>query len=196
MKGETCAKAYHSTRGYSSVISTKIVVGLGIVLLFLAIGMDWLIITFSFSASNQYVNVFDLAYHINPYIIYHNLPPNDTTDGQIWSILAPQLTVGWFLVAEWSFPIALVLSVLALFRWKLALPSGAAAIASGTVWIFGIDSIRLTLATGLSHLQSFVGQDGRAVVNPSLGAYVTILGGVVLVVGYILSITGKLDTPI
>jgi hypothetical protein len=178
------------------MVSTRIVVGLGIVLLFLAIGMDWLIITFLFSTSNQYLNVFDLAYHVDPYIIYHTLPPNDTTDGQIWSILAPQLTVGWFLVAEWSFPIALVLSVLAMFRWKLALPSGAAAISSGMVWILGIDSIRLNLATGLSHLQSFVGQDGRAVVNPSLGAYVTILGGVVLVVGYVLSVTGKLDTPI
>ncbi len=177
------------------MVATRIVIAVGFAFVYLSIGAGWLHVTSGITAHSY--NVLDLAGSVGPYVSSGYLPSNSSIDGEIWVLLAPALvSQSPLVVAEWAFPVSLVLSVAAFFRWKLMLFAGISGVLSGSSWVWGIGLIRGGV---VSQLNSWYGYGGRVVsssIDPQIGAYIAVVGGIVFIVGYFLSRAEKLGTPL
>jgi hypothetical protein len=176
-----------------SMVSVRIVIVVGLAFLYFAIGFGWLYMT---SGGGGYeFNVFALAGHVGPYVNGGHLPANNSIDGQVWIVLLPQLTKGSLAAAEWAFPVSLVFAIVTLSRWKFMLVSGAAGILSGVLWIYGISTARDAIVGGLNSWYGYNGRPVTSSVDTLLGAYIPIVGGAILVLGFVLTYFDKLGTP-
>lgn len=101
--------------------------------------------------------------------------------------LVPALVSLTLLAAgAWTFPLAFLLALLSLLRWRIMIFSGLLFIASGALWIVG-------MAAETNHVNSMLAQwAGQApgyippTVDSSFGPYLPLLTGVILTVGYLL----------
>jgi hypothetical protein len=91
--------------------------------------------------------------------------------------------------------VSLVFAIVALSRWKFMLVSGAAGILSGALWIYGISTARDAIVGGLNSWYGYNGRPVTSSVDTLLGAYIPIVGGAILVLGFVLTYFDKLGTP-
>lgn len=178
------------------MVSTRVVIIAAVFVVFLALGSDW--IAFESGGDGSSTGVFGIAESINYAYGPCNCPPaTDTIDGQFWLLFLPNVIApGAPSLSLVAYSAALVLGVASIFRWKLMSVAGLLALASGVLWILGVDIVQNNVAQGLD---SWHGYGGRAVVSSvwsPIGPYFAAAGGLVLVVGYFLSRAEKLDYPI
>jgi hypothetical protein len=179
------------------VVSTRVVILIGVALFYFSIGAGWLGVATGQSVSSY--NGLAVTGRVSPYFTTGLVPSNSSEDGQLWIVLLPLFasSVPILLVGPF-FLIAAVVSVISFFRWKLMLVAGILGILSGSLWIWGIDLIS---QTANSQIEKLCQINCNAVsssisVYPQVGTYVAVFGGLVLVLGFVLSRFEKLDYPI
>ena len=179
------------------MVSTRVVIAAGVVFLYFSIGAGWIGVTTTQSTYSY--NALTITGHVSPYLTTGLVPSNSTEDGQIWDVLVPIFASNIPLLAAGGFfLVALVLSVVSFFRWKLMLVAGILAILSGCLWLWEIDSISLDASSKIGNLCQ-IGCNGSRLsseIYPQPGVYLAIFGGLILVIGFVLSRFEKLDYPL
>ena len=179
------------------MVSTRVVIALGVAALYFSIGAGWLGVTTTQSSYSY--NAMTITGHVSPYLTTGLFPSNSTEEGQIWDVLIPLFVSSVpLLSAGTSFLVAAVLSVVSFFRWKLMVVAGVLAILSGGLWIWGIGMIGESASSKITALCQFQCNAARASaeIYPQLGAYMAILGGIILVLGFVLSRLERLEFPL
>jgi hypothetical protein len=179
------------------MVSTRVVIAAGVAALYFSIGAGWLGVTTTQSTYSY--NALTITGHVSPYLTTGLFPSNSSEDGQIWDVLLPLLVSSApLLSAGVFFLVAVVLSVVSFFRWKLMVVAGALGILSGGLWIWGIGMIGERASSGLTALCQFQCNAARSSAEfyPQVGAYLAIFGGLVLVMGFVLSRLDRLDYPL
>lgn len=177
------------------MVSTRVVILIGVALFYFSIGAGWLGVATGQSVFSY--NALGVTGRVSPYLTTGLVPSNSSEDGQVWIILLPLFVSSVpILLAGVFFLVALVLSVVSFFRWRLMLVAGIFGILSGSLWIWGIDLIS---QTAISQIEKACQINCNAVsfsVYPQVGAYLAIFGGSVLILGFVLSKFEKLDYPL
>jgi hypothetical protein len=175
------------------MISTRVAIIIGLVILYLSAGTNWVY----FSAAGYGVNYLDISGNLQTYASHGMVFDNTTIDGEIWVALLPQLASSAALVGSVIvFAVSAVLGAVSLFRWKLMSLTGLFAIMSGVLWIWGIDIISPNVNSVLHAWLVYTGEPVSSSMYPQIGLYLTALGGFVMLVGYVLSRMEKLDYPL
>jgi hypothetical protein len=179
------------------VVSTRVVIMAGVAFLYFSIGAGWLGVTTTQSSFSY--NALGITGRVGPFLTTGVVPVNSTEDGQIWNVLLPLFVSSVpSLLAGAVFLAAVVLSVVSFFRWRLMLVAGILGILSGFLWIWGIGMISQSASSGISALCQFQCNAARssAEIYPQVGAYLAVFGGLILVLGFALSVFEKLEYPL
>lgn len=174
------------------MVSTNTFVVVGFALLFFSIGANWVYVQadgFGFG-----YNVLDLANHVLAFAVSNYAPTNTTVGEEIWFVFLPYLvSTAPLLAAEWAFPVSFFLGFVSFFRWRLMIVSGVAAVVSGVLWILGIESVTSAFEAQLNNYPGFLGQVRTSTIDPQLGAYMAIIGGATLILGYLVRVLNRFD---
>jgi len=179
------------------MVSTRVVIALGVAALYFSIGAGWLGVTTTQSTYSY--NAITITGQLSPYLTTGSPPSNSTEDGQIWDALLPLFVSNIPLLSAGAFfLVADVLSVVSFFRWKLMVVAGFLAILSGGLWILGIGMIGESASSRITALCQIQCNAARssAEIYPQVGAYLAIFGGLILVLGFVLSRLERLDYPL
>ena len=179
------------------MVSTRVAIALGVAALYFSIGAGWLGVTTTQSTYSY--NAMTITGHVSPYLTTGLFPSNSTEDGQIWDALLPLFVSNVpLLSAGVSFLVADVLSVVSLFRWKLMVVAGVLAILSGGLWIWAIGIIGESAGSKIAALCQLQcnAASSSAEIYTQVGAYLAIFGGLILVLGFVLSRLERLDYPL
>jgi hypothetical protein len=179
------------------VVSTRVVIALGVAALYFSIGAGWLGVTTTQSTYSY--NAMTITGQVSPYLTTGLFPSNSTEDGQIWDALLPLFVSSVPLLSAGEFfLVSAVLSVISFFRWKLMVVAGVLAIFSGGLWIWGIGTIDESASSRITALCQVQCNAARssADVYPQVGAYLAIFGGLILVLGFVLSRLERLEYPL
>lgn len=174
------------------MVSTRVMIALGTFIILLGFGSGWI----AFSSSPSGYTYFDIATGLGSSYGPCNCPPtSDTIQGEFLLLLLPIVASPGPLIASMiAYPAAFVLAAYSFFRWKVMWAAGALSVFSGALWFTGVYLDQASIVGGL---ESWSGSGGGAYsVYVQLGAYFALAGGAVLLLGYVLSKTDKLDWPI
>lgn len=178
------------------MVSTRLVIAASTFLLLLAFGSEWL----AFESDNAHFGytTFDIATTLGSTYGPCACPlSNSAIDGWFWHVMAPLLIApGVLLFAMITFPIGFVLSAVSLFKWKLMVVAGALSLLSGVLWITGLSFVQSQVVYGLNTWHGYLGRNVSSAVWAQPGAYIAIVGGVILLAGYALSRMEMLEMPI
>lgn len=174
------------------MVSTRVVIAVGLAALYLSIGTNWLY----FSAAGYGVNYADISGNLETYAAHGMVFDNTTVDGEIWVTFVPQMASSAALVGSViAFAVSAVVGVGALFRWKLMSLAGLLAIVSSILWIVGVNAVSANVNAVLNAWLVYTGESAGSSISSQIGPYLAALGGIVLLVGYVLSKMEKLDYP-
>ncbi|HEV2225924.1 MAG TPA: hypothetical protein VGR56_03865 [Nitrososphaerales archaeon] len=178
------------------MVSTRVVIAASTFLLFLAFGSEWL----AFKSDNAQFGytTFAIANTLGSTYGPCACPPsNSSIDGWFWYLIAPILVApGALLLAMIAFPIGFILSAVSLFKWKLMVVAGAISLPSGILWIIGLNLVQSQVNQGLNSWHGYLGRSVSSAVWAQSGPYIAVVGGVILLAGYVLSRMEILEMPI
>ncbi|MCL4437361.1 MAG: hypothetical protein M1503_05135 [Thaumarchaeota archaeon] len=165
----------------------RIVAGVGLTILILAAMMPWFTVTFldqfNISLADLYRLILSSTGRTQPPA---GITPNSLTEGTAGIGLSLTLI---------TYPVSLILGVAAIVKRKITPFAGIVGIFSGAFWMLGVDSLKSAAAKeGLKtiSLGGMITAEASSVINVGHGAYVAIIGGVIILVSYF--ITGS-HTP-
>jgi membrane-associated HD superfamily phosphohydrolase len=152
---------------------SRVVAGIGALFVIASLFLPWLTINF--------IGQFNFSL-----LDFYNLMARSASSSAGFNSTTPQLgsslgSVSALLVAVVFYPIAAVLSLASIASRKAILPAGICAVISGLAWTVGVQSLLPSLA--------------QAFVSVGYGAYVVILGGIVVVIGHFIKPNGGQSVP-
>jgi len=178
------------------MVSTRVVIAASTFLLFLAFGSGWL----AFESDNAQFGYTSFAIATTLGSTYGPCacPPSNTSiDGWFWHVIAPLLVApGELSFAMIAFPTGFVLAAVSLFKWKLMVVAGALSLLSGIFWIVGLNIVQSQVVSSLNSWHGYLGRSVSSAVWAQTGPYFSIVGGVILLAGYVLSRMDILEWPI
>ncbi len=163
------------------MVATRVVLAFDCLIVLFALGADWLVLGMSYST------IFDVYSVVGGYIgsqtamtcVQSNLSP----------IVLGNLGLDFSMVAV---PAAAALGLAAFSRWKLALPAGIGLVLGGVVWVEGILGISQAVSQNLATCPDL---NGPPTVGPSLGPYIAMVAGALLIGTYFMTRLERLDPP-
>ena len=166
---------------------------MGIAILYLSTGMSWLSVSGGGTSSQS--SPLDLSSVAQTHWgLSGGTPTNDSLSGMVYQIfLSAFATSGFLLMGGLLFPVVMVLSIISLFRWKLMALAGLLGVLSVSSWTVGL---WLVGPSAVAQLNEWYGSTTSWSFGPGFGTFVTLIGGLVLVLGYALSRMDKLEWPI
>ncbi len=178
----------------------RIIIVVGIFILLLSFGAVWISVGGGQSSSGGY-NAFDVASLVGGYVGGQeiNPPSYQATDFNAYTqAVLPPLMVGSpeLDAAILAIPAAFVMALASLARWKLSLPAGILGAAGGVLWTLGVPGIAREAGDRLAAWPGFNGRGIQMPVGSSLGPYIAVVGGALLIVAYLLTTKERLDTPV
>ncbi len=176
------------------MVSTRIVIIFGTFLLLLGFGSGWV----AFSAFPGGYTYFDLATWLGSTYGPCNCPPgSDTIEGVFLLVFIPLMaSPGPMMAAMVLYPIGFVVAGVSIFRWKMMWLGGFLSILAGILWFIGVYLSQGTIVEKLEAWSGGGGSSATYTVWVQLGAYFALAGGLVLLLGYLLSRMDRLDWPI
>ncbi len=170
------------------------VIALGTFLILLGFGSGWI----AFSSFPSGYTYFDIATQIGSTYGPCNCPPAaDSVEGEFLLVLLPMVASPGFLMAAMAlYPLAFVLAAVSIFRWKTMWLAGALSVTSGVLWFAGVSSNQAAIIENLEAWSGAGGGSSAYSVWVQLGVYFALAGGVVLLLGFLLSKMDRLDWPI
>jgi hypothetical protein len=112
-------------------------------------------------------------------------------------------SVGAMMLSILLYPITIIVAVVSLRYRKASLIAGVLGVATGTLWIFGIDSLKGALISQMGSLGGTYGslyQTYASLITSAItfgyGALIPIAGGIILLVAYFLKEANTLTPPV
>lgn len=159
----------------------------GVLIVIITLPMPWIAINFpgqlGFSLSNIYSSILQGA---------GKTQVSSAGQSIDYSSLAIQYlsSVGTLIAALILYPLTLILGLLSIALKKLTIVAGVAGILTGLLWISGIEGLKSQVAQTLTAQGGIFGQAAAnlvtSIISVGYGAYVTIIGGIVFVIAFLL----------
>lgn len=173
---------------------------LGVFLIFLSTGIPWLQASGDGSAVFSGLDIYgELG---STYGVCHCPPDNQSLGGELTLVLLPSLLPpGALSPGILMFPIAVFVAIAAFVKLRLVVIAGILAAASGSLWAGALALMGNQIASRLETWEGIANQQAGIAsttpphfsVDPSVGPYVLLAGGVVLLATYVLDRKEKLD---
>lgn len=178
------------------MVSTRVVIGVSAFILFLAFGSEWL--AFDSGGNHSGYTTLEIGSAVGSVYGACDCPPsNSSIEGQFWLVMIPFIvSPGAFSLAAVVFPVGFVMAVISLFRWKLMAIAGLLAFVGGLAWIWGVILDQARIVHGLNTWWGYGGRTVSSTVWAPIGPYLAIVGGAILMLGYLLSRREVLEYPI
>ena len=160
---------------------------MGLVVIFLSMGMDWV------------MGPLESTFLSLQSVMGSSPSDNSTLEGWATNILVPYLSSPGQLLAIALSIGSFVAGVAAVIRWKYMWVAGSLGLVGGSLWTIGIYSIPSKVAAQLCNWPGYAGLQvscGSPVLQTGPGPYAMILGGAVMLTGYLLSRKGILNVPV
>jgi hypothetical protein len=120
---------------------------------------------------------------------------------------SPQQAVNQYLSSVWAlfasillYPFILILAIVSIFSRKACIVTGFLGVFDGVLWVFGIDSLKAEIVKEAIRQGGVFGQLIAGAVTSTItvgyGAYVTILGGIILIIAYFSEMIERKEKPI
>lgn len=181
------------------MVSVRTIAAVGVFLIFLSTGIPWIQASGDNSAVFSGLDIYgELG---STYGVCHCPPDNQSLGGELTLVLLPSLLPpGVLSPGILMFPIAVFAAIVSFVRLRLVVVAGMLAAASGSLWagaltlIGGQAAMKLDVWEALAYQQSGITRAQIPFsVFPSLGPYMLLAGGLVLLATYVLDKKEKLD---
>jgi hypothetical protein len=156
----------------------SIVAGIGLLIMVLALTMPWLTITFLGQFSISLADVYRLIFSAQL-----QTAPKGTL-GDVTGFM-PSITAIFITLV--AYPASVILGLASMVTRKAAPFAGIVGIASGVSWIFGVNSLKVTLVQRAAESGGFgdiIAGLAATLVRVDYGAYAVIIGGIVILLAY------------
>ena len=169
--------------------SVRLVLAAGFAVDIFALFADWL--------AAEGGNSFTLGFTLPDLFSQQRVPA--TVSSAYYSAYASSVVAGHvsgdltLLVAFVAFALSLLIGLAALFRWPLSLASGALALLGAALWLAGVPAVAPDIVAALKKWPGFAGTIPGIGVGASVGPYLALVGGIILVLAYVLAKAGRLD---
>ncbi|MFI5404804.1 MAG: hypothetical protein ACHQYR_03655 [Candidatus Gagatemarchaeaceae archaeon] len=182
------------------MVSVRTMSAVGVFMIFLSTGIPWLEVTGDSSAVFSGLDIYGQLGSV--YGVCHCPPDNLSLGGEFVLVLLPSVTPpGVLSPGILMFPVAVFAAILAFVKLRLVVVAGVLAAASGSLWAGGLALIGNQVVTRLEAWEIIANKQAGITttaaphfsVDPSVGPYVLLAGGIVLLATYVLDRREKLD---
>ncbi|MGA1975869.1 MAG: hypothetical protein ABSG92_09560 [Conexivisphaerales archaeon] len=168
------------------MVETRTVAIVGLVIVLLSMGMDWV------------MGPIESTFLSLPSVMTSSPSDDSTFEGWATNILVPYLSSPGQLLAIALSIGGFLAGVVAVIRWKYMWVAGSLGLVGGSLWTIGIYSIPSKVAAQLCSWPGYAGLQvscGSPALQTGPGPYAMILGGGIMLTGYLLSRKGILEVP-
>jgi len=176
------------------MVSTRIVIGIGAFIIFLSLGEGWITFSQTLGGYNPYSIGTEIGSFYGP---CHCPTDNSSAEGEFWLLFVPlAASPGPLSASLLLFPISIAVAVVSFFRWKIMAVAGGLALLSGVLWLVGVSLVHGSVEQGLANWAGHGATSAEFGVWALMGPYQAVVGGAILLLGYLLSRMDKLDWPV
>lgn len=166
----------------------RLVAGVGLLIVVLALVMPWLTITF---LGQFNITLADIYRFISS---GQSTAPSDSPQSSITESMAGVIGI---LITILAYPISIVLGTASLATRKATPFAGIAGIISGVSWILGVESLKAVMVREASQAGGFGGMMAAtisSIVTIGYGTYIAIIGGIVIFIAYFITSESRAPT--
>jgi hypothetical protein len=164
----------------------QLISGVGLLLLIVSLPMPWLSVNILGQYNLTLMDIYRVIFNAS-----QQLPSGSSSSTEQFNSMIP--SVGAMMIAILLYPISLIVAIVSLLHRKASLVAGVLSVATGLLWVFGIDALKGALIDQMKNAGGMFGSLTQAyaslimsAISFGYGAIVPIVGGIVLLVAFFL----------